>query len=102
MSDLHSKGGVLAGDRHPAVWRILYSHSVSVRVQRDQSGDTEFSHRETQNGQFDVVALTEGLAQEAFLVDHPPTIYTRLTNPERVCYVDAVMHYGRYYGGHFS
>lgn len=99
MSDLKSKDNCSGG--YPGLWRILYSHSVPVRVP-DGFGDTAFSHMKTVNGQYDVIALSEGMAQEAFLLDHPAVMYTRLTNPERICYVDAIALVGRNYGGHFS
>lgn len=101
MSDTKSKENCCG--QYPAMWRILFSHSIPIRVDDGSgSGDTDFSHMETRNGQFDVIAISADLAQAAFVVDHPPTIYTRLTNPELICYVDAIVHIGKSYGGHFS
>lgn len=100
MSEVNSKDNCVG--EYPALWRIMYSHQVPVRVPSGPNGDTDFSHMETRAGQFDVIALTDELAQAAFVAGHPPTLYTRLTNPEKLCYIDAAVHVGRSYGGHFS
>lgn len=77
MSDLQSKDN--CAGRYPALWRIRYEYTECTG---------EFV---TRVRQFDVVALSEGLALAAFNEEHSPVIYTRLTNPERVCYVDAIV-----------
>lgn len=86
---------------YPALWRFTYTHEVPVRV-ADDTGDSEFSHMETVHGQFDVMALTPGLAVEAFKINHPATNYALKEGPTFVCYVDAVVSIAKGYGGHFS
>lgn len=87
----------------PALWRITYSHEVPVRVPGPASSvDTVFSHFEKAVGQFDMVATTAGLALETFNVEYPSHVYTRTSDPERICYVDAITLTAKHYGGHFS
>lgn len=66
-----------------ALWRFVYSFDVY--------GDGE--KKGTVVRQFDVVAVTEGLAAESFKVSLPSPIYTLQNGPEFICYVDSIVTY---------
>ncbi len=94
MSNLKSKDN--CSGQYPGLWRIHYAYKVPIRDACENTG-----RYETIEADFDVVALTAGIAQETFVMKYAPERYTRLTNPERICYVDAIM-LMKAYGGHFS
>lgn len=101
MSDLQSKER--CSGRYPALWRFVYSHEVNERQFDAGTGDNENTGRTlTIEGQYDVVALGEGLAIEAFKIDYPASVYALRSGPTFVCYVDAIVHFAKGYGGHFS
>lgn len=86
-----------------ALYRFHFSHESSERVFDPGTGDNEITGRMlTHEGQYDVVALTQVLAAAAFHLKFPASIYTLLSGPEFICYVDGVVHVAEYYGGHFS
>lgn len=84
---------------YPALHRFTYTHEVPERGGDD--GDTFLGMR-TVHGQYDVVAMSPGLAIEAFKLDHPASIYALKDGPTFICYVDALVGVSKNYGGHFS
>lgn len=101
MSNLASKER--CSGAYPAVWRFLYSHEVCEREWVEGTGESESTGRMvTIEGQYDVVALTQGFAIEAYKMEHPASIYTLRSGPEFICFVDAMIGVSKNYGGHFS
>lgn len=99
MSDKASKERC-CGD-YPALWRIKYNFDQRIVRSVDGTGEVETVGMQVAQGQYDVVALTPGLARETFL-KHGPYQPKDASEPEFVCYVDAITHTAKYYGGHFS
>lgn len=100
MSALESKDQRGLGD-YPALWRIKYDFDQRIVRSVAFTGEVETVGMQVAQGQYDVVALTPGLARETFL-KHGPYQPKNATEPEFVCYVDAITHTMKYYGGHFS
>lgn len=98
MSDKASKERC-CGD-YPALWRIKYQFNQRIVRSVYGTGEVETVGMQLADAQYDVVALTPGLANEAF----KKHVYEPISpaEPEFVCYVDSIVHAARYYGGHFS
>lgn len=89
MSGLQSKENCSGG--FPALWRIKYSYQQRICRSVEGTGEVEtLGHRLAEEA-FDVIAVTAELALAAYVDKHRPEYYTRLTNPERVCYIDATL-----------
>lgn len=95
MSTIESKSNC-SGD-YPKLWRITYSVEYPVR-KPDGFGET----MEKIIGQFDVIALTAGLAMEAYRISFHSSVYTQLSGPYAVCVIDAAVGVSKNYGSHFS
>lgn len=104
MSTLKSKENCVG--EYPALWRINFKFTQPIRRSVDGTGETEQIGSQIADGQYDVVAVTRGIAQETFLANCP--VYAagddqfKSEPPEFVCYVDAIMLAQKSYGGHFS
>jgi hypothetical protein len=97
MSGLNSK--VRCSEEYPALWRIRYSYSQRIVQSVYGTGEVETIGRQNATEDFDVIATTAELAQAAYVEKHKPEHYTRLTDPERICYIDASIGIGSMYGG---
>lgn len=97
MSGLNSKERCC--NEYPALWRIRYSYSQRIVRSVEGTGEVETVGKQTAAEDFDVVAVTAELALAAYADKHKPEHYTRLTNPERICYIDASIGIGSMYGG---
>jgi hypothetical protein len=99
MSDKASKENC-AGD-YPALWRIKYKFDQRIVRSVYGTGEVETVGMQIAEGQYDVVAMTPGLARETFN-KFGPYQPKEPSEPEFICYVDAFCHVGKHYGGHFS
>lgn len=86
---------------HPALWRITYKFDQRIVRSVAGTGEVETVGMQIAGGQYDVVAITPGLARESFLL-HGPYQPKEPSEPEFICYVDAICHIAKGYGGHFS
>lgn len=101
MSTIESKKDCVG--TYPSLWRIVFTHESAIRVQ-SSCGEMENTGRyETIVRQYDVIALSEGLAIESFKLDFPAGVgYVLRSGPDRVCFIDAAVGVSKNYGGHFS
>lgn len=97
MSGLKSKERCC--NEYPALWRIRYSYQQQIVQSVYGTGEVETIGHQPAEEDFDVIAVTAELALAAFVDQRKPHSYTRLTNPERICYIDASIGIGSMYGG---
>lgn len=97
MSGLKSKER--CANDYPALWRVKYQYRQAIVQSIPFTGEVETVGHQTAEEDFDVIAVTAELALAAYVDKHKPEHYTRLTDPERICYIDAAINIASMYGG---
>lgn len=89
---------------YPSLWRIKYRYDQRIIRSIPGTGEVETVGTQRADSQYDIVALTAGLAAETFKAMHYSTQLETMEvgEPEWICYVDAVSTTKRWRAGHFA